>query len=103
MINKKLKLSERMQDTQNRRCDNNDIDYGYNMAIDDWLPEVQKLEKEKQELINKYEELLLEEAMYLYQYYHQSYNISTEEYFRNELEFLEKLTCKSWEELQDDK
>ena len=50
MINKELKLSERMQDTQNRRCDNTDINYGYNMAIDDWLPEVQELEQSENEL-----------------------------------------------------
>ena len=50
MTNKELKLSERMQDTQNRKCDNNDIDYGYNMAINDWLPEVQKLEQKEDEL-----------------------------------------------------
>jgi hypothetical protein len=50
MTNKELKLSERMQDTQNRRCDNNDIDYGYNMAIDDFIGEVEKLEQIENEL-----------------------------------------------------
>jgi hypothetical protein len=59
MKDKELKLSERMQDTQNRRCDNNDIDYGYNMAIDDFIGEVEKLERQNKQLRQEKKELIL--------------------------------------------
>lgn len=53
-----MKLSDRIKDTKNRKCDNNDIDYGYNMAIDDWLPEIieleNKLKKAKNNIKIKY-------------------------------------------------
>ena len=54
---------------------------------------IPKLEAEKAELIEAYKELL-DDAMYLYQYYPNNFRNLPEEYFKSDIELLQKHEVK---------